>query len=181
MEILLIVSPPPAPVQDNNRTREIAVALNVPVFSGGAMVAETQQAIFKSNAALQQLEGVYRDAESSTRVAYNSVLTQISQVDALFQCVKSSKVALKATQAATEVGTRTIVDVLNAQSDLLNTQRDYAKARYDYIVNGLKLKQATGSLNLLDLAQVNDLLEQEVKKETKEEIKEEVKQTASKN
>ncbi|MGD0465372.1 MAG: TolC family outer membrane protein [Gammaproteobacteria bacterium] len=173
--------PPPAPVQDNNRTREIAVALNVPVFSGGAMVAETQQAIFKSNAALQQLEGVYRDAESSTRVAYNSVLTQISQVDALFQCVKSSKVALKATQAATEVGTRTIVDVLNAQSDLLNTQRDYAKARYDYIVNGLKLKQATGSLNLLDLAQVNDLLEQEVKKETKEEIKEEVKQTASKN
>ena len=175
----------PPPGVDRLSSREIAVNLDVPIFSGGATVAATQAAIFKTNAALQQLEAAYRDTESNTRVAYNSVLTQISQVGALSQCVKSSKIALKATQAAKVAGTRTIVDVLNAQSDLLNAQRDYAKARYEYIMNGLKLKQVTGSLNIVDLVQVNNLLEEEKKEEPKEEIKEEKKeesqQTASTN
>lgn len=150
-------TPPPGP---NKRfVREIAVGLEVPIFSGGSTVANAEAAIFKANAAFQQLESVYRDVESNTRIAYNSILTQISQVDALSQSVNSSKVALKATQKAFEVGTRTIVDVLNSQSDLLNTQKDYAKAKYDYIMNCLKLKQVTGALSVVDLEQINNLLE----------------------
>lgn len=145
--------------QEKMFRKQLDINLVVPIFSGGAVVASTQAAIFKTNAALQQLESTYREVESNTRIAYNSILTQISQVDALKQSVKSSKVALKATQAAFEVGTRTIVDVLNAQSDVLNIERDYAKARYDYIINVLKLKQATGSLSVADLEQVNNLLE----------------------
>ena len=159
---LLRAKYPPANIasrQEKTATKELSVNLDLPIFSGGAVVASTQAAIFKANATLQQLEAAYREAESNTRIAYNSVLTQISQVEALKQSVKSNKIALKATQAAFEVGTRTIVDVLNAQSDLLNTQRDYAKARYDYIINSLKLKQATGSLSVIDLEQVNNLLE----------------------
>lgn len=145
--------------QEKMFRKQLDINLAVPIFSGGATVASTQAAVFKTNAALQQLESTYREVESNTRIAYNSILTQISQVEALKQSVKSSKIALKATQAAFEVGTRTIVDVLNAQSDVLNIERDYAKARYDYIINVLKLKQATGSLQVADLEQVNNLLE----------------------
>lgn len=148
----------PPPGVDKMFTKEVSLGLSFPIFSGGAIVAGTQTAIFKANAELQQLELAYRDVESNTRMAYNSILTQISQVEALAQSVNSSKTALKATQAAFEAGTRTIVDVLNAQSDLLNTQKDYAKARYDYIINCLKLKQAIGVLNVIDLEQVNSLL-----------------------
>ena len=146
------------PNVDNFHTKQIAINLQLPIFSGGTIVATTQTAIFKTNEALQQLEAAYRDAESGTRVAYHSVLTQISQVDALQQSVKSSKVALQATQAAFEVGTRTIVDVLNSQTDLLNAQRNYAQSRYNYILSGLKLKQTTGSLCVNDLEQINTLL-----------------------
>lgn len=155
--------------QEKMFRKQLDINLAVPIFSGGSTVASTQAAIFKTNAALQQLESTYREVESNTRIAYNSILTQISQVEAFKQSVKSSKVALKATQAAFEVGTRTIVDVLNAQSDVLNIERDYAKARYDYIINVLKLKQATGSLSVADLEQVNTLLENvENAKDTKE-------------
>lgn len=148
---------PPSP--DKYHTKQIAVNLQVPIFSGGAMVATTQAATFQTNVALQKLEAAYRDAESSTRIAFHTVLTQIGQVNALQQSVKSSTVALKATQAAFEVGTRTIVDVLNAQTDLLNAQRNYAQSRYEYILSGLRLKQATGSLCFADLEQVNNLLD----------------------
>ncbi len=152
---------PGSPSRDRTRVKELTLNLNVPIFAGGTVVATTQAAIFKTNAVLQQLEASYRDAESNTRTSYHSVLTQISQVDALQQSVKSSRIALKATQAAFNVGTRTMVDVLNAQTDLLNAERDHIKAKYDYILSSLKLKQATGSLSGSDLEQINDLLEKE--------------------
>lgn len=147
------------PQIDRYHNKQLAINLNMPIFAGGATAATTQAAIFQTNATLQQLEAAYRAAESGTRVAYQTVLTKISQVDALQQSVKSSTVALKATQAAFEVGTRTIVDVLNSQTDLLTAQKNYAQSRYDYILSGLRLKQATGSLCLADLEQINNLLE----------------------
>lgn len=147
--------------QERTKTKEIAASLELPIFSGGSVIANTQAAIFKTNAAMHQLEAAYRDAESSVRIAYNTILTQISQIEALQQSVKSSQIALKATQAAYTVGTRTIVDVLNAQSDILNVQKDYAHARYGYIMSALKLKQATGALSVIDLEQINTYLEAE--------------------
>ena len=81
--------------------------------------------------------------------------TGISQVNALAQTLESSNVALEATQAGFEVGTRTAVDVLLALRDTYRSQRDYARARYDYLLNALRLKQATGTLMLEDLQSVN--------------------------
>jgi outer membrane protein len=121
-------------------------------------VAASQTATFKTNIALQGLEAAYRAAESGTKIAYNTVLTQISQVSALHQSVKSNNSALRATTAALDVGTRTIVDVLNAQTDLLSTKKNYSLAKYKYIMSGLNLKKETGSLSLEDLEQVNNLL-----------------------
>ncbi len=147
---------PPQP--DRYHTKQVGINLQVPIFSGGSGVAQTQAAIFQTNIALQKLEAAYRDAESGTRIAYHTILTKIEQVNALQQSVKSNAIALKATQAAFEVGTRTMVDVLNAQANLLDAQKNYAQSRYEYILSGLKLKQATGSLCLADLEQINNLL-----------------------
>ena len=85
-------------------------------------------------------------------------MTSISEVHALSQAVASGKVALEATQASYEVGTRTSVDLLNSISDLYQRQQQYAQARYDYIINQLTLKQASGTLTYQDLELINDWL-----------------------
>jgi outer membrane protein len=146
------------PNVNKNHVKQISVSVALPIFSGGAVVAASQTATFQTNIALQELEAAYRAAESGTKIAYNTVLTQISQVSALHQSVKSNNSALRATTAALDVGTRTIVDVLNAQTDLLSTKKNYALAKYKYIMSGLNLKKETGSLSLEDLEQVNNLL-----------------------
>lgn len=147
------------PTNNKYHNKQLSLNLNIPIFAGGETAARTQAEIFRTNAILQQLETAYRAAESGTRIAYQTVLTQISQVNAFQQSVKSNKIALQATQAAFEVGTRTIIDVLNSQTDLLTAQKNYAQSRYDYLLSVLKLKQATGSLCLADLEQINNLLD----------------------
>ena len=86
------------------------------------------------------------------------MINDISRVKALKQATVSSESALEATQAGFEVGTRTIVDVLAAQRELFRAQRDYAQARYDYILNSLRLKQAAGTLSPDDLKAINQWL-----------------------
>ena len=87
------------------------------------------------------------------------VLAEISRVKALKQAVISSEKALEASEAGFEVGTRTIVDVLDSQRELLRVRRDHARSRYDYLLNTLSLKQAAGILEEPDLVQINELLE----------------------
>ncbi|WP_177420568.1 TolC family protein, partial [endosymbiont of Lamellibrachia barhami] len=91
--------------------------------------------------------------------AYRGVLSTISRVGALKAATVSAKSALDSTQAGYEVGTRTIVDVLNVQRNLFSSQSDYARSRYDYILNGLQLKQAAGNLTQSDLEGINAWLE----------------------
>jgi outer membrane protein len=87
------------------------------------------------------------------------VLSSISQVEALKAATVSAQSALESTQAGYEVGTRTIVDVLNGQQKLFSSQRDYYNSRYGYIINGLTLKSAAGTLSKEDLQRVNSWLE----------------------
>jgi outer membrane protein len=141
-------------------TIQKTITLNVvfPLFAGGGTVFRTQEASARYEEAMKQLEAQQRTADSNTRQAYRGVLTAISGVEALAQAVVSNRSALDATQAAYEVGTRTMVDVLNAQSNLLSAQREHSKARYKYLLEGLKLKQASGILNMDDLCAVNALM-----------------------
>ena len=153
---------PPFPFNLPNTQKSITLNVAIPLFSGGGTISRTQEAASRYEEAMQKLEGAQRTADSQTRQAYRGVLTAISGVEALAQAVVSNRSALEATQAAYEVGTRTMVDVLNSQSSLLAVERDHAKARYNYLLEGLKLKQAAGTLNMDDLCAVNALMTSKV-------------------
>ena len=127
----------------------------MPLYEGGLVNSRTRQAQSQYNQAFQQLEEAYRTAQRQTREAYLGVISGISQVKALTQAVISSESSLEATQAGFEVGTRTTVDVVASQRALLQTKRDYARARYNYILNTLRLKQAAGTLTPEDLQEIN--------------------------
>ncbi len=145
----------PTPTVQGNKASNIGLQVSMPLFSGGAVLSKTRQARHLHEQAHKQMEVLYRQTESNTRQAYRGVLTQISQTTALKQAIVSNKSALEATQASFNVGTRTIVDVLNAQSSLIQAEQKYADARYDYILQSIQLKQAAGTLSPEDLQHIN--------------------------
>jgi outer membrane protein len=140
-------------------TASVGVELAVPLYAGGGVSAATQQARYNQQAARESLEQQRRAVSRQVRDAYRGMEASISRVEALKAGTVSAASALEATQAGFEVGTRTLVDVLNAQSELFRSQRDYAQARYDYVLNLLNLKQAAGIVGADDLAEVNAWLE----------------------
>ncbi|HHM06096.1 MAG TPA: type I secretion protein TolC [Gammaproteobacteria bacterium] len=137
----------------------IGLQLSVPLYRGGGIQSAVREAGHRLNQAKEAAEQQRRATERQTRDAYLSVLSSISRVKALKQATVSGRSALAATEAGFEVGTRTIVDVLQAQRKLYGAQRDYARARYDFLLNTLRLKQATGLLAENDVAQINAMLE----------------------
>jgi outer membrane protein len=134
------------------------VQLAVPIYTGGGVTASTQQARFNFEAAQKELESQLRATDKAVRDAYRQAELSISRVQALQSTTVSAESALEATEAGFEVGTRTLVDVLNRQSELFSAKRDYANARYLYVLNYLALKQAAGSLTVEDLELVNEWL-----------------------
>jgi outer membrane protein len=142
---------------DGNATT-LGVQLDWTLYDGGRINANVNAARQNEIAAIQGLETIKRDAQLQVRNAYLGVLSGIGRVNALKQAVISSQSALQATEAGYEVGTRTTVDVLDARSALFGAQRDYAQARYTYILNTLRLKQAASQLTVNDLSQINTWL-----------------------
>jgi outer membrane protein len=137
----------------------IGLELQVPIYTGGAVSAQTRQSLANYRAAQQGLDQTRRAVNRQVRDAFRGVISSISQVEALKAATISAQSALESTQAGYEVGTRTIVDVLNVQRNLFSSQRDYLNSRYAYIINGLSLKSAAGNLSEEDLARVNTWLE----------------------
>ena len=142
----------------NSINNSISLQLNIPIFSGGNTSSVVRQAVYLHRAARERVERVARATERSTRDAYDAVLSQIARVRALRRAVESNEKALQASEAGFEVGTRTTVDVLDARQELFRARTDYARTRYDYIVNVLRLKQAAGSLSGQDIIEVNSWL-----------------------
>jgi outer membrane protein len=136
----------------------IALQLNVPLFSGFRVSAQTDQAQYKYMQVQQELKGLQRQTISQTRSAYLNVQSSISQVEALRQAVESNEASVKATQAGFKVGTKTSLDVLTALSDLYKAQSEYSQARYTYLVDTLRLKQAAGVLTTADIERINAYL-----------------------
>ena len=124
-------------------------------FNGGAVQSRVKQSNFRHRAAKEQFERVARQTERQTRDAYLGVISEIARVKALGQALQSAQTALKATEAGFEVGTRTTVDVLDARRALFLAETQYARSRYDYLVNVLLLKQAAGTLTDADLREIN--------------------------
>lgn len=140
-------------------TELVGVEVNLPIFSGGVVSSRTREAGFRLDQAMENEEQQRRAVMRQAREAYNSVIAGISRVKALQRAVTSNQKALEATEVGFEVGTRTTVDVLNARRELFRARRDYTNARYDYLVNTLRLKQAAGIVGAEDLSQINDWLE----------------------
>jgi len=140
------------PATDSN---SIGITLNVPIYSGGAVNAQTAQARYRFVAASEDLELAYRSTVRSVRSAYNDVIAATSTIRALQQAVVSADSALKATEAGFDVGTRTIVDVLNSTRNQFDARQRLASARYDFISAILDLKRASGNLTEQDLVDIN--------------------------
>ncbi|AOU96688.1 hypothetical protein BI364_00435 [Acidihalobacter yilgarnensis] len=136
----------------------IALQLNVPLFSGLRVSSLTDQAQYKYLQANELLKGQQREAVRQTRSAYLNVMSSISQVEALRQAVASNEASVASMEAGFKVGTRTSLDVLSALSDLYKAQSEYAQARYNYLVNTLLLKQAAGTLSMVDIEHINGYL-----------------------
>ena len=137
----------------------IGLLLDVPIYTGGRVTAQTRQARYLLDATGQDLDDVQRGVIRQTQNAYRAIIAGIQEVQAFRQASISAESALEATQAGFEVGTRTIVDVLIAEQRKYQAQRDNSVARHAYIINHLRLKSVAGLLNAEDLKVVNQLLE----------------------
>lgn len=145
------------PIERNDGA--IGLQLNIPLYQGGLISSRTRQASYRYTQAREDRVEVHREVENQIRDSYSGVVVEISKVDALYQAILSSEKALEASQAGFEVGTRTIVDVLDSQRELLRARRDHARSRYAYLLNSLRLKQAAGIVAEADLAGINDMLQ----------------------
>ena len=139
-------------------SRVIGLQLAIPLYAGGSVNSQVRQAIANREKSQQDLEFSRRTAALAARQAFLGVTNGIAQVKALDAALTSSQSALDSNKLGYEVGVRINIDVLNAQQQVFSTKRDLSKARYDTIVNGLKLKAAAGSLSEADVEEVNRLL-----------------------
>ncbi len=136
----------------------VGVQLTWPLYTGGATQNRIRETLALEERARNDLEAARRGVGQTTRVAYYDVLSGLAQVRALEAAESSSQLALEATQLGYRVGVRVNLDVLNAQTQLYQTQRDLARARYDVLVGHLRLRQAAGQLSPADVLALNALL-----------------------
>ena len=136
----------------------VALAMNFPIFQGGLVQSKTRQAQYNFQASSEQFEQVYRDIVVNSRIAFNTINDGISKVKADRQTIISQSNSLDSTEAQFEVGTRTMVDVVNAQQRLFEAQEQLANDQYNLINSILTLKYLAGTLNVNDLEQVNSWL-----------------------
>jgi len=139
----------------DRNTGTLGLELNVPIYSGGAITSRVKQAQYSYVMASEDLVQTFRSTEAQINSGYNNVRASLSSIAAYEQTVTSSNSALEATETGVEVGTRTIVDVLDATRNLYASENQLANARYDYIINMLQLKYSTGTLSEQDIEDVS--------------------------
>jgi len=144
---------------DSDQTNETwQIRFDVPLFAGGSISANRRRAAEQFNAARESRINLTRNTVTQARSLHMTVMSDVSRVKARKQAIISTQSALDATQAGYEVGTRNIVDVLNAQDRLFAAQRDYANSRYDFVINSLRLKEVAGTLSPEDIARLEGFL-----------------------
>ena len=148
---------PPDTHSDTN-TANVALRLNVPIYTGGGITSRVKQAQYGYVIASEDLVLNFRKTEAQINSGYNNVRASTSSIAAYEQTVKSSRSALEATEAGFEVGTRTVVDVLDATRSLYASENQLANARYDYILAMLQLKFDAGTLAEQDIIDISAAL-----------------------
>ncbi len=145
-------------IPGTTRTGSIGVELNWPLYTGGSVQNRIKETVSLEQRSREEFENARRTVAQNTRVAFWGVQSGEALVKALEAAESSSRLSLEATQLGYRVGVRVNIDVLNAQTQLFQTQRDLFKSRYDVLVNSLRLRQASGQLTPNDLLAVNSLL-----------------------
>ncbi len=140
-------------------TQEILLRFSMPLYSGGAVSSKKREAIARHSSALQELTRIMRESRRQSRDAYWSVETAVKRIDALKQALSAQQATLDLRRAAYEARLQTAISVLDAERDLYAVKRDLAGAKYDYLLNGLRLKALVGILTPDDLQQINQMLE----------------------
>ncbi|MDF7670303.1 outer membrane channel protein TolC [Orbaceae bacterium ESL0721] len=141
---------------------QIGISVNLPIFSGGATMSKVEQAQYNYLSFSEQLESTNRSVINQLRSSYNNIASSVSSIQAYQQAVISAQSSLEATTSGYEVGTRTIVDVLNATTQLYSSKRNLSDAKYNYLTSLLQLKYAIGTLTADDLVALNKMLGNEV-------------------
>lgn len=141
-------------------SKSIGLSVNIPIFSGFATNSQVKQAQARYVVASEDRELTYRRIVRTVRTSYANVITLISTIKAQEQAVISAQSALKATEAGFEVGTRTIVDVLNSTQALFSARRNLSSSRYDYILALLQLKEAAGTIKESDVVDISNGLKE---------------------
>lgn len=139
----------------NQNDRWVGVDVTLPIFSGGAVTAQTNQAAYNFQVSQQQLELTQRNTLNTTRQSYFGVISGISQIKADRAAVKSNISSLQGMEESYNVGVETLVNVLNQQQKVFEAQTQYATDRYAFVNNYLALKQAAGTLSFDDLKAIN--------------------------
>ena len=139
-------------------TANFLLRLSIPLYQGGFLRSRIREATHRYRGTLEEEEGLLRAVKRQVRAAYFGVTRAIGRVEALNQAVASQELALEARQDGFKSGKFSSLEVLDAERDLFQARRDFARAHYDYILNSLRLKQAVGILNGADLLAVNQWL-----------------------
>ena len=135
--------------------RQVMVNISVPLFAGGGVIAQTNQASYNYQVAQQQLEQTVRSTVNTTRQSYLGIISGIIKIKSDKQAIKSNISSLEGMQASYRVGTETLVDVLNQQEKLFQAQTQYATDRYSFVNSVIALKQSAGTLSFNDLRAIN--------------------------
>jgi outer membrane protein len=150
------LSPVVAP--DNNRSAAIGLQFSVPLYAGGAIDSKQRESIAKRSQAEEDVSVAQRDARLQVQDAFLAVKTGVARIAALEQSLASARTALEATTLGRDVGTRTELDVLDAQQRVFGAQLDLAQARNDYLLGRLRLAAAAGELQEADLRALDAFL-----------------------
>ena len=142
----------------DNNLATIGLSFNLPIYTGAVTSNRIQETVYLADKARNDLEASQRTVAQTTRTAFYGLQSGLGQVNALEAAEASSQSALDANKLGYQVGVRINIDVLNSQSQLFQTKRDLAKARYDVLLGQLKLRQAAGVLKAEDVQSINDLL-----------------------
>lgn len=145
-------------VDSSGANATVGINVSFPLYTGGSVTSNVKQNEFAYVSASQALQATHRSVKTSVHTAYNNINANIAQINAYNQAVISAQSSLKATEAGFEVGTRTIVDVLDATQTLYEQKQNLSSARYNYIRANLALEQAVGTLNEDDILLINALL-----------------------
>ncbi|HHE5699739.1 TPA: outer membrane channel protein TolC [Citrobacter amalonaticus] len=137
---------------------KIGLSFSLPIYQGGMVNSQVKQAQYNFVGASEQLESAHRSVVQTVRSSFNNINASISSINAYKQAVVSAQSSLDAMEAGYSVGTRTIVDVLDATTTLYNAKQQLANARYNYLINQLNIKSALGTLNEQDLVALNNTL-----------------------